>query len=147
MNFHASQEPPAHPRTSRRWSAPLPIPSTYPASVLIFFLIVHRQNEKQVFLFFRPQTWMQWILATSFTSQVPRPQLVVTFPTTVVLGVTCLAAPLAEHMWPQVPCKHWLRLTALDASCLHEACPIATFFVGRMLPMAWPIQKQETRWP
>ena len=30
-------------------------------------------------------------------------------------------------MWPQVPCKRWFCLTALDASCLHEACPTPRF--------------------
>lgn len=46
-------------------------------------------------LFLWPQTGMQWMWATGFLFQVPWSQPVVTFPTTAVLGVTCLAAPLS----------------------------------------------------
>lgn len=77
---------------------PPPHPFNMPSLGVNFFLIVLRLEEGFSFFFFRkkkrPQTWMPWILATGLSPQVPRPQLVATFPTTVVLGVTCLAAPL-----------------------------------------------------
>lgn len=55
---------------------------------------------------------MQWISATGFSPQVPRPPLVGTFPTTVVLGVTCLAAPLS---WTHVAAGAMQTLIVCDS--------------------------------
>lgn len=56
---------------------------------------------------------MQWIWATGFPPQVPRPPLMATFPTTVVLGVTCLAAPLS---WTHVAAGAMQTLIVSDSA-------------------------------
>lgn len=66
----------------------------------LFFQIIYCQIAKRFvsffsFLFLKATALDAMDLATGFHLQVPQPQLVVTIPTTVVLGVTCLAAPLS----------------------------------------------------
>lgn len=110
-----------------------PHPFNIPSLCVNFFcfLIILTQIEERCFFFFDHRPGCNGFLATGFPLQVPRSQLVVTFPTTVVLGVTCLAAPLS---WTHVAAGAMQTLIVSDSPRRQLpawSLPNRHFFVGR----------------